>query len=398
MGHAHTPTRSGDVTPLDPPRIWRSSSMENLGQAARSLIAIAPATLGGFAVLAMLGSGTGSTRAVELVAGSGAALSVVFALWLAASQTEDLARVRSVAELLASGDLRRSTGMMRHDELGRSASAVDSAVLQLRSVIAQLDTAAAAVESTGQAMAEAAVGATAGREASEAADAVAGTAEQVSRHLQAVAAAVEQMTASIEDISQNANQAVGVATKAAEVAEVTNGTVARLGASSTEIGNVVKAITQIAEQTNLLALNATIEAARAGDAGRGFAVVAGEVKELAQETARATDDITRRVAAIQDDTTAAVQAIAQITAIIAQISEYQMTIASAVEEQTATTNEMSRGVADAAAGSAGIASDVVEVASAARRGATVLDQLAGQTRGLPTLSARLREHMDAFRL
>ena len=116
---------------------------------------------------------------------------------------------------------------------------------------------------------------------------------------------------------------------------------AKLGESSPEIGNVVKVITSIAEQTNLLALNATIEAARAGEAGKGFAVVANEVKELAQETAKATEDIARRVQAIQGDTTAAVAAIGEISTIIAQINDQQTTIASAVEEQTATTNEMS---------------------------------------------------------
>jgi methyl-accepting chemotaxis protein len=140
----------------------------------------------------------------------------------------------------------------------------------------------------------------------------------------------------------------------------------KLGESSAEIGNVIKVITSIAEQTNLLALNATIEAARAGDAGKGFAVVASEVKDLAQETARATEDISRRVEAIQADTTGAVTAIEGISAVIARISDFQTTIASAVEEQTATTAEMNRSVSEAAGGTGEIARNIVGVAEAAR--------------------------------
>jgi methyl-accepting chemotaxis protein len=143
-------------------------------------------------------------------------------------------------------------------------------------------------------------------------------------------------------------------------------TMNKLGDSSAEIGNVIKVITSIAAQTNLLALNATIEAARAGEAGKGFAVVATEVKELAQETARATEDISRRVEAIQADTTGAVGAIEEITRVIARISDFQTTIASAVEEQTATTTEMNRSVAEAARGTKDIAGNVTGVADAAR--------------------------------
>jgi methyl-accepting chemotaxis protein len=129
---------------------------------------------------------------------------------------------------------------------------------------------------------------------------------------------------------------------------------------------VVKAITAIAEQTNLLALNATIEAARAGEAGKGFAVVASEVKDLAQETARATEDISRRVETIQSDTTSAVEAITRIGDIIARINDYQLTIASAVEQQTATTTEMTRSVGDASGGTTSIAGTIGGVATAAR--------------------------------
>ncbi|MGZ4607022.1 MAG: methyl-accepting chemotaxis protein [Blastococcus sp.] len=142
-------------------------------------------------------------------------------------------------------------------------------------------------------------------------------------------------------------------------------TVAKLGESSAEIGNVLKVITSIAEQTNLLALNATIEAARAGEAGTGFAVVANEVKELAQETARATEDIVRRVEAIQADTGQATTAIASISEVIDRINAYQSAIATAVEEQTATTQEMSRSVSEVAGGAESISATVGGLAAAA---------------------------------
>jgi len=198
------------------------------------------------------------------------------------------------------------------------------------------------------------------------ANVVSAAAEQVSKNVATVATATEEMGASIKEIAKSANEAAKVATTAVKVADKTNATVAKLGESSAEIGNVVKVITSIAQQTNLLALNATIEAARAGEAGKGFAVVANEVKELAKQTAKATEDISRKIEAIQSDTKGAVEAIAQIGKIINQINDIQNTIASAVEEQTATTGEISRNVAEAARGSSEIAQNVTGVAQAAR--------------------------------
>jgi methyl-accepting chemotaxis protein len=195
---------------------------------------------------------------------------------------------------------------------------------------------------------------------------VSAAAEQVSRNVGTVASAAEEMGASIKEIAKSTNEAARVATSAVKVAEKTNATVSKLGESSVEIGNVIKVITSIAQQTNLLALNATIEAARAGEAGKGFAVVANEVKELAKQTAKATEDIGRKIEAIQADTKGAVDAIAQIGNIIGQINDIQSTIASAVEEQTATTAEISRNVNEAALGSREIAQNVMGVAQAAR--------------------------------
>lgn len=195
---------------------------------------------------------------------------------------------------------------------------------------------------------------------------VSAAAQQVSTNVQTVAAGTEEMNASIREIAKNAQEAAKIATVAVTAADSASETISKLGLSSAEIGKVIKTITSIAQQTNLLALNATIEAARAGEAGKGFAVVANEVKELAKETAKATEDISLKIEKIQSDTNHAVTAISEINGVINKISDYQNTIASAVEEQTATTNEISRNVAEAAQGSTEIAQNILGVAEAAR--------------------------------
>ncbi|SDC96740.1 methyl-accepting chemotaxis sensory transducer with Cache sensor [Geodermatophilus telluris] len=306
-------------------------------------------------------------------------------------------RMEEIAD--GDGDLTARVDESRRDEIGRLGAAFNRFVAKVADTVTGIGRASGSLVELSAGMSGVS-GRLAGsvEQTSAQAQQVSAVAEQLSRNVQTVAAGAEEMGVSIREIASNASEAARIAGEAVLVAQSTKQTVATLGDSSRAIGEVVRVITGIAEQTNLLALNATIEAARAGEAGKGFAVVATEVKDLAQETAKATEDITRRIQAIQGDTDRAVAAIARIDEVVSQISDYQTTIASAVEEQTATTSEMSRGVTEAAQGTGSIADAVVTVSTVS----TETEQDALQARsaadGVAEVTAELSRLVSQFKV
>jgi methyl-accepting chemotaxis protein len=310
---------------------------------------------------------------------------------------EGVERVLDVVQAAAAGDFTRELALDADGAVGRVAAGLRSLLGTLRSSLGAIGGRADDVdESAGQvSMLANGIGEGANLTSDLSASASAAAVE-VSASIQTVATAAEEMSASIREIAKNATEAASVASEAVTVATNAQTTVGSLGAASAEIGQVIKVITSIAQQTNLLALNATIEAARAGDAGKGFAVVANEVKELAGQTAHATEEISQKINAIQASTEQAVVAITRITEVIAQINDIQATIASAVEEQTATTNEIARSVTEAAAGASGIAEDATRVAGAAAESQARVAEMLGAATSLAGVAAELKTLVGAF--
>ncbi|SDZ30250.1 methyl-accepting chemotaxis protein [Micromonospora pattaloongensis] len=327
----------------------------------------------------------------------GILLAVLLALLTVRAIIANVRRVSAVVDRIAEGDLTRSADVGAGDELGQMARGLDAATARLREMVGAVAVSAQTLAGSGEELTAVSQQIAASAEqTSTQAGVVSGAADDISRNVQTLAAGAEQMGASIGEISSNATEAARVAQDAVHAASSASTTINQLGTSSAEIGNVVKLITSIAEQTNLLALNATIEAARAGEAGKGFAVVASEVKDLAQETARATEDIARRVTAIQDDAGHAVEAIRRIGDVIGRINDYSTMIASAVEEQSATTSEMVRNVAEASTGAANIAGNITGVAAAAQATNTGMTETHRAAADLARMSGELQQLVGRF--
>jgi len=324
-------------------------------------------------------------------------LVVGLGLRVARSITRPLRKSVDSLRSLASKDLTATLDITGNDELRDMADALNQAFGSLSEALASISGDSVTVEGAASELASISQQLHANAtDSSNQAILVATAGEEVSANVSTVATAIEEMTASVSEIAGGSAEAALVAQEAVGLAARTSESVNRLGEASAEIGNVVNVITTIAEQTNLLALNATIEAARAGDSGKGFAVVANEVKELANETAKATDDIARRVAAVQAETQEAVASIEQIADIIGRINDHQTTIAGAIEEQVATTAEIGRSVAEAAAGTTQIAEGISAVATSSASTVDGITNAQASADGLAVVAANLRGLVAEF--
>ena len=313
--------------------------------------------------------------------------------YMSSQLTAQFRNIAQVMLIVSQGDLSQTIDIENVGEFQALTTNVNTMITNLRTSIQEITEVATTVASSSEEFSvvsqEMTKNAT---QTAEQATSASASADQVSQNAIIVATAVEEMNASIREIAKNAAEGAQVATSAVTTADDTNTIITKLGNSSIEIGKVIKVITSIAQQTNLLDLNATIE-----DAGRGFAVVAGEVKELARATAKATDDISQRIETIQTDTKSAVDAIAEISTVINQINDIQNTIASAVEEQTATTNEIARNVTESAKGATDIAKNISVVAINAQNTTTGAANTSQAANELSRMAVDLHKIVSKFK-
>jgi len=314
------------------------------------------------------------------------------------SISHSLERVIAVTTGVADGELTTRVEITGEDELGIMGRSINRALDRMREAVSGFADNSGALAEASDELSTISNRLSGGADTnSEQATMASSAAEQVSTSVEAVATGIEEMTASIREIARNSQEAASVAAGAVATARSTNELITHLGERSNEITGVAKVISEIAEQTNLLALNATIEAARAGESGRGFAVVADEVKELARGTAAATQDISSRMVSIQEDIDGAVAAIGEIADVVDRISEIQTSIALAVEEQTATANEISRSINEAAHGTSEIAGHAHQVAQSAQVTADGASATRRSAEELATMAEALKKLVAEFR-
>jgi methyl-accepting chemotaxis protein len=326
-------------------------------------------------------------------------LALAGAIWLAARIVGPLRKTVDVLDRVAAGDLTERLEVDGAAEVAKMSEALNRTLESTESVIRMISASAEDLATASQgliARSEKVASTTA--EVTSQVNVAAGGISRVGEEIGTVAAGAEEMSGAVADIARNATLAAEVAGSAVTVASRTRETIAKLGDSSREVGEVVKLIDSIAEQTNLLALNATIEAARAGEAGKGFAVVAGEVKDLSGETAKATQEIARRIDAIQSDTESAVSAIEEIAGVVERINDFQSQIAAAVEEQSATTSEIDRTATLVATSTRAVSEGINAVALSIDETNVVVQENQTDASGLADLSTRLRDAVSHFRV
>jgi methyl-accepting chemotaxis protein len=325
---------------------------------------------------------------------------VFLAILLSRRIAQAITSVLQQAEAIAAGDLTQDNLQVRsQDELGDLTTAINTMHTSLHELIQSIRSTAEQVAASSEELSATSHQITANSEETTAqAGVVSEAGGQVNTNLQTLSSGAEEMNSTIGEIAKNASEAARVAGEAVGAAEAANRTVSRLGDSSVEIAKVIEVITSIAQQTNLLALNATIEAARAGEAGKGFAVVANEVKELAKQTAKATEEIKQKIGVIRENTSGAVEAIGGIKGVIDKISSISTEIATAVEEQSATTSEMTRNVTEAARGAATISTNIDGVARAAQDTSTNVGEAQTATEHLAQMANQLRDQVSRFKV